>query len=52
MPMSAPTWNVKRGTCNTIVLVTHEVDIARHAHRAIQLMDGKIERDEMTRTTG
>ena len=35
---------------NTIVLVTHEADIARHAHRAIQLMDGKIERDEMTRT--
>ena len=37
---------------NTIVLVTHEIDIARHAHRAIQLMDGKIERDEMTQTTG
>ena len=33
---------------NTIVLVTHEADIARHAHRAIQLMDGKIERDEIT----
>ena len=36
---------------NTILLVTHEAAIARHAHRAIQLMDGKIERDEMTQTT-
>ena len=34
---------------NTIVLVTHEPDIAKHAHRVIQLMDGKIERDETTR---
>ena len=33
---------------NTIVLVTHEPDLARHAHRAIQLMDGEIERDELT----
>jgi putative ABC transport system ATP-binding protein len=31
---------------NTIVLVTHEHDIAMHAHRIIFLRDGKIERDE------
>lgn len=31
---------------NTIILVTHEEDIARHAHRIIRLRDGQIERDE------
>ncbi len=31
---------------NTIVLVTHELDIARHAHRIIHVRDGKVERDE------
>jgi len=31
---------------NTIVLVTHERDIAAHAHRIIHVRDGKIERDE------
>lgn len=31
---------------NTIILVTHEPDIARHAHRVIRLRDGKIEKDE------
>ena len=30
----------------TIVLVTHEHDIAAHAHRIIHVRDGKIERDE------
>ena len=30
---------------NTIVLVTHEADIAAHAHRAIHLRDGQIEKD-------
>jgi putative ABC transport system ATP-binding protein len=31
---------------NTIVLVTHEHDIALHAHRIIFVRDGKVERDE------
>jgi putative ABC transport system ATP-binding protein len=31
---------------NTIILVTHEPDIAAHAHRVIRLRDGKIEKDE------
>jgi putative ABC transport system ATP-binding protein len=34
---------------NTIVLVTHEHDIAAHAHRIIHLRDGRIERDERVR---
>jgi putative ABC transport system ATP-binding protein len=34
---------------NTIILVTHESDIAAHAHRIVRLRDGKIERDERTR---
>ncbi len=33
---------------NTIVLVTHEADIAAHAHRVIHIRDGKVERDEAT----
>ena len=32
----------------TIVLVTHEHDIAAHARRQIHLLDGRIERDERT----
>ena len=31
---------------NTVVLVTHEEDIANHAHRVIRLRDGVIESDE------
>jgi putative ABC transport system ATP-binding protein len=31
---------------NTIILVTHEEDIAQHAHRILRLRDGEIERDE------
>src|SRR5271165_3139698 len=31
---------------NTIVLVTHEHDIALHAHRVIHIRDGKVEKDE------
>lgn len=30
---------------NTVVLVTHEEDIARHAHRIIRLRDGRVESD-------
>lgn len=33
---------------NTIILVTHEPDIAAHAHRVIRVRDGKIEKDEAT----
>jgi len=31
---------------NTIIVVTHEEDIARHAHRIIRLKDGKVEFDK------
>jgi len=34
---------------NTIILVTHEHDIALHAHRVIHIRDGKIEKDERIR---
>jgi putative ABC transport system ATP-binding protein len=34
---------------NTIIVVTHEEDIARHAHRIIRLRDGVIESDEMNK---
>ncbi len=32
---------------NTIILVTHEEDIARYAHRIIRLIDGEIDRIEI-----
>ena len=35
---------------NTIVLVTHEHDIAQHAERIIHIRDGKVERDERVRS--
>ena len=31
---------------NTIVLVTHEHDIAEYAHRVVYIKDGVVERDE------
>lgn len=31
---------------NTIILVTHEHDIAEHAHRVLHILDGKVNRDE------
>jgi putative ABC transport system ATP-binding protein len=34
---------------NTVIIVTHEEDIALHAHRIIRLMDGKISVDELNR---
>jgi putative ABC transport system ATP-binding protein len=32
---------------NTIILVTHEKDIADHAHRTIHIRDGRVESDEV-----
>lgn len=32
---------------NTVILVTHEEDIAQHAHRIIRLRDGLVESDEL-----
>ena len=32
----------------TIILITHETDIAAHASRQIHLLDGKVERDVLT----
>jgi putative ABC transport system ATP-binding protein len=34
---------------NTIILVTHEADIAAHARRTVHLRDGFIESDELVR---
>ena len=33
------------GGGNTIILVTHEADIAKHAHRVIYVRDGQVEKD-------
>jgi len=35
---------------NTVIIVTHEEDIALHAHRIIRLMDGRISVDERNKT--
>ena len=35
---------------NTIILVTHEEDIARHAHRIVRLKDGVVESDNLNTT--
>ncbi len=32
---------------NTLIMVTHELDIAKHAHRIIRLKDGEVESDEI-----
>ncbi len=37
------------GNGNTVVLVTHEEDIAEHAHRIVRLRDGIIESDHKNR---
>lgn len=34
---------------NTVIIVTHEEDIAEHAHRVIRLMDGMVESDIRTK---
>jgi putative ABC transport system ATP-binding protein len=34
---------------NTIILVTHEPDIAKHAHRVLSIRDGRIAKDERIR---
>lgn len=34
---------------NTIILVTHEEDIAAHAHRRVRIKDGHIETDELVK---
>jgi putative ABC transport system ATP-binding protein len=38
-------FNKLHTTGNTIILVTHEADVAAHAHRAIHLRDGQVEND-------
>ena len=32
---------------NTIILVTHEEHVAKHAHRFVRLMDGRVESDRL-----
>lgn len=39
------------GRGNTVILVTHEEDIANHAHRVIRLLDGVIESDKKNNKT-
>jgi putative ABC transport system ATP-binding protein len=36
---------------NTVILVTHEEDIAKYAHRIVRLRDGIIESDSKTQPT-
>ncbi|MBO0722397.1 MAG: ABC transporter ATP-binding protein [Blastocatellia bacterium] len=42
-------FNVLHDRGNTIILVTHEHDIAAHAHRVISILDGQISKDEKMR---
>ena len=34
---------------NTVILITHEEDIANYAHRVVRLRDGIIETDNRTK---
>ncbi|MFC2086770.1 ABC transporter ATP-binding protein [Bacteroidota bacterium] len=36
---------------NTVIVVTHEVDIAKHAHRIIKLHDGEVESDNVNKNS-
>jgi putative ABC transport system ATP-binding protein len=45
-------FNKIRANGNTIVLVTHEEDIANHAYRIVRLRDGVIESDKMNEKIG
>jgi putative ABC transport system ATP-binding protein len=44
-----PTGNLdtKTGQGHTVIMVTHEAEVARHARRIIHLRDGLIEKDEV-----
>jgi putative ABC transport system ATP-binding protein len=42
-------FNALNDAGNTLVVVTHEEDIAAHAHRVIRLLDGKVVVDENRR---
>ena len=35
---------------NTIVLITHEADVAGHADRVVQIRDGRVEQDRSSET--
>jgi len=37
---------------NTVILVTHEAEVAEHARRVVRMRDGKIESDFVTATAG
>ena len=45
-------FNTIHSNGNTIVLVTHEEDIANHAHRIVRLRDGIIESDKINEKVG
>jgi putative ABC transport system ATP-binding protein len=36
---------------NTLIVVTHEYEVARHANRIVYILDGKIEKEEITPQT-
>ena len=36
---------------NTVIIVTHEEDIAQYAHRIIRLKDGEVESDALNQNS-